>query len=120
MISQLIVLLALGFASAASPVVVRDNLVKLPIARRLTFDLASNATLLEVDQARAKAIKNLLKPPPGQSDPTTAAATLNVPVTNAAQIYTAAVRSHNYQFGTSLMIPKVQVGSPPTTCWSPL
>ncbi|OBZ76839.1 Polyporopepsin [Grifola frondosa] len=51
----LLSLCALSLTAKATPVVVRDSPVTLPFARRMNF--TGSATLLEIDQARAKALK---------------------------------------------------------------
>ncbi|KAI0797265.1 aspartic proteinase precursor [Irpex lacteus] len=99
MFTQLIATLTLALYCTATPVVVRDNLVKLPIARR--FNATGTSKLIELDRARATALKNSVKSRRGSSFNKSAirAAIGNEPVTNQATTYTAAI----------------QVGNPPTT-----
>ncbi|KAI0089551.1 aspartic proteinase precursor [Irpex rosettiformis] len=99
MFTQLIATLTLALYCAATPVVVRENLVKLPIARR--FNATGSSKLVELDRARAVALKNSVKSKhtSGRFKSAVRAAIGNEPVTNQATIYTAAV----------------QVGNPPTT-----
>ena len=94
MFTQLIATLTLALVCAASPVVVSDNLVKLPIARR--FNATGVAKLVELDRARARHLKSHVKPENTREGFKSAAkaalgATANEPVTNQATTYTAAV-----------------------------
>ena len=55
--SALFVLCAATTAATASPVVVRDSPVSLPLARRVAF--TGSAKIVEQDQARAALLKNV-------------------------------------------------------------
>ncbi|OBZ76836.1 Polyporopepsin [Grifola frondosa] len=92
----LLSLCALSLTARAIPVVVRDSPVTLPFARRMNF--TGSATLLEIDQARAKALKARSQSH-GIFDKS---AIISVPTTNQAVYYTASVG----------------VGTPPTQCSS--
>ena len=91
MFTQLIVPLTLALYCAASPAVVRENLVKLPIARR--FNATGTSKLVELDRARAAALKSSVgtNRRSGKFKSALRAAIGNEPVTNQATIYTAAV-----------------------------
>lgn len=97
MFSQLsiCVFLALIVAeSNASPVVVNESPIKLPIARRLNL---TGTTLLKSDQARARFLKNqhlLPKPEFDVNKVKSAAAAMGVDITNGAVSYTAEVSTN--------------------------
>lgn len=55
--SSLLSILLLAFAVSANPVVVRDNLVRLPIARQV--NVTSMGHILKNDQARAAALRTI-------------------------------------------------------------
>ena len=87
MFSQLCATVSLALLAAASPIVVRKTPISVPLARRFNATGASN--VLASDQARARflksgGIKSVHKPAVNAGD---------VPVTNGAVIYTAAVRA---------------------------
>ncbi|OBZ76214.1 Polyporopepsin [Grifola frondosa] len=84
-IFALISLCALSLTARAIPLVVRDSPVTLPFARRLNF--TGSATLLEIDQARAKALKARSQSQ-GKFDKS---AVISVPATNQAVDYTVSV-----------------------------
>ena len=84
--ARLFATLSLALLCVASPVVVRDSHVKLPLARR--FNYTGTATLPGIDRARARALVNKVTNPPA---PLSKAAAQSVPVTNIATIYTVAV-----------------------------
>ena len=88
MFSQLYITVCLALFAAASPVVVRNGPISIPLARRFNATGAKN--VLAADQARAKFLKSGVK--------TTHKAAVNsgsLPVTNAAVTYTAAVCIQN-------------------------
>ncbi|KAI0689557.1 aspartic proteinase precursor [Cytidiella melzeri] len=95
MLTQLIATLTLALVCTATPVIVRDNLIRLPIARRVNSTGISK--LIEIDQARARTLKTSSKTRHAsarfRSAPTVAV--FNDPVTNAATTYTAAVQVGN-------------------------
>ncbi|THG99711.1 hypothetical protein EW026_g2683 [Hermanssonia centrifuga] len=99
MFSSASLVLILAITAAASPVVVRDNFVRLPFARRLK--LTGTASLLELDQSRARSLKTQLRNKFNhkQLKNLLTASTFPVPVTNGVVSYTVGV----------------EVGSPPTT-----
>lgn len=127
MFTQLVATLTLALLCAASPVIVTDNFVKLPIARR--FNSTGAAKLVQLDRARAQTLKASSQSRHSSQHFRNAAkaavgAMSDEPVTNQATTYTAAVSGlrfgdathHGYtDTGTHL---QVQVGSPPTTCES--
>ncbi|CCM07181.1 uncharacterized protein FIBRA_09522 [Fibroporia radiculosa] len=76
----LLTTLALSCAAAASPIVVRDSLVSLPLLRQL--NTSQLAGLVTSDQARARSL---------QGAPQSYAAADNVSVVNQATTYTATV-----------------------------
>ena len=78
--------LALGLYSDAA-VVRRESPVTLQFARR--FNFTGSSKILELDQARAKALKARALAQPGHFS---RAAITNVPATNQAVEYTATVR----------------------------
>ncbi|EKM61755.1 uncharacterized protein PHACADRAFT_112598 [Phanerochaete carnosa HHB-10118-sp] len=92
MLSQLFVALSLVAFTAASPVVIRNSPVTLPLARR--FNTNSGHTIAEIDQSRAKALKAAVSPAAGNGSGVNP-----VPVTSSTVIYTA----------------EVLIGSPPQT-----
>ena len=84
-----LVLLGLALFSQAGPVVIRDNLIRLPLAKKV--NVTSAAQILKEDQARATRLVSRLT-----SD------VENDPVNNKASFYSATVN----------------VGSPGTACKS--
>ena len=86
MFSQLCVIVSLAILATASALVVRDAPISIPLARRFNATGAKN--ILAADQARAKFLKS-----GGRSVHKPAAGTGDVPVTNGAVTYTAAVRT---------------------------
>lgn len=99
MFSQLVVVITLALWSAATPVVVNDNLIRLPLARR--FNATGTTTILQHDQARAKGLKTGSQAGPKTTSVAAAAAASGTSfpeaITNGAVTYTAEVRSlrHN-------------------------
>ena len=83
------VFLGLALFSQAGPVVIRDNLIRLPLAKKV--NVTSAAQILKEDQARATRLVSRLT-----------SGVENDPVTNKASFYSATVN----------------VGSPGTTCKS--
>ena len=53
--AALLATVTLALSAAANPIVVRDSIVSLPLAKR--FNFTSSASILEHDQARAKGLK---------------------------------------------------------------
>lgn len=104
-------LLALGIASAASPVVVRKSPVTLPLARHYNF--TPGVTIPEVDRARIHALKEYTRRKAEGSD-----GVWPVPATNAVVTYTTVVRWAGVIVITVLFIVSLQVaiGTPPTDC----
>ncbi|GJE97844.1 aspartic peptidase A1 [Phanerochaete sordida] len=94
MFSKLLVAVSIALAASASPLAIRSSPVTIQLARR--FNTTGSKNIIELDQARAKFLKN-----GGSAKFKTASASSapSVPVTNGAVTYTA----------------EVQVGSPPTT-----
>ncbi|KAI1792686.1 acid protease [Ganoderma leucocontextum] len=91
--STLLALCAAATAATASPVVVRDSPVSLPLARRVAF--TGSAKIVEQDQARAQLLKNVGHGKGAQSK----RAAPDVQAVNELTYYTV----------------QVGVGSPPTT-----
>lgn len=86
-----------ALAVSATPLVVRDSIVSVPVARR--FNSTGAATILEIDQARASVLREVALS--GQSRSGSAVQTLFTdPATNGLVDYTV----------------QVGVGSPATTC----
>lgn len=83
--SSLLTTIVLALAVSATPVVVRENTVTLPFAKRATSSSAGPLRLLERDQARAAHLKAR-----GQSD-LSARATGSIAATNGAEDYTVQV-----------------------------
>lgn len=118
------VLLVLLVASNASPVLVSENHIKLPIARRLTRNL-TGTTLLRYDQARASHLRTQRlshKPTLAKSKVRGDAWADDVDLVNGATQYTAevSVLAHRISSYTmtdlehlALSIVQVLVGSPP-------
>lgn len=95
MFAQLLVTFALAILSAASPLVVRNSPITLPLTRRM--NLTGTKTILERDQIRAKGLragKSAKIPSSGTEEAAAAASTFAVPATNQITTYTAEV-SHN-------------------------
>ena len=84
------VLSGLALSSGANPIVIRDNLIRLPLAK--TLNVTSAGQILKADQARAARIVSSLKP---QADGAPSA-----PAVNAASFYSS----------------QLNVGSPSTAC----
>lgn len=83
MFSQLSLVCSLALLSAASPLVSRNAPAQLPLARRL--NLTAGTKIPDVDQARAKDLKNAIMGPKSDDGVNP------VPVINSAVIYTAEV-----------------------------
>lgn len=90
MFASLTVTVTLALLTAASPLVVRQGPVTLPLARH--FNFTGTKTLLERDQARAKAFKSGTKVKPNAAAASASASSFPVPVVNGAVTYTAEVR----------------------------
>ncbi|KAI1786220.1 acid protease [Ganoderma leucocontextum] len=91
-LSALLALTATAIAVSAKPIVVRDSPVTLPIARR--FNSTGTANIVKADQARAKVLKARSQASSAPAVNTAAGKIfpgINVPVTNAAVIYTASI-----------------------------
>lgn len=93
MFTQLLLTVILALVSAASPLVVRDGLITLPLTRRMNF--TGTKTIIARDQLRATHLRvggSARKVAFTPAEQKAAASTIPVPATNAADIYTAAVR----------------------------
>ena len=88
MFSQLFVAVYLALFTAATPVVVRDSPITIPVVRRLNFT-SGTKVLLEQDQARARFLKSGAAKQKGPK--ASSAATFPVPVINEAVSYIAQV-----------------------------
>ena len=93
MFSQLTfgVLFALVLASNASPTVINESPIKIPITRRLNL---TGTSLVKSDRARATFLKNIKSQPKPDFNVTkakSAAAAMGVGITNGAVTYTAEV-----------------------------
>ena len=92
MFSQVVVYLLLAdvLASNATPVVINESPIRLPIARRLNL---TGTTLVKADQARAKFLKTRSQLPKPNFDirkaKQNAASAVGVGITNTAVSYTA-------------------------------
>lgn len=87
---SLLLALTLALAVSATPVVqVRDNLIRLPIAKK--FNLTGTHTLLARDQARVKHLNALAKSRIAGTS-LSSDAVISVPVDNQAVSYIATVR----------------------------
>lgn len=75
---------SLAAVSLASPVVVRNSPVSVPLSRR--FQATAGRTVADIDLSRAKALQAAVSPI-AQSGPSVNP----IPVTNSATIYTAEV-----------------------------
>ena len=84
MFCKLLIPIYLALTIAASPVVVRNSPVSVPLARR--FNVTGAKNVLAADQARAKFLKGGAK-----SARKAAGGSGSIPLTNAAVTYTAAV-----------------------------
>ncbi|KAI0342244.1 acid protease [Trametopsis cervina] len=96
MFAPLLATLTLALLCTSSPVLIRENPVKLTLARH--FNFTGSAKIIEADQARARALKTRTHVPPAQFGAAANAASSG-PLTNTAVTYTA----------------EVLVGSPATT-----
>ena len=85
MLVQLLATILLALVAAASPLVSHKSPVTLPLARR--FNFTGGHTILQRDQARAKALREMARPDPK----TVNAATWPVLATNTAVTYTVQV-----------------------------
>jgi len=92
--SFLIVTLTLALAVAANPLAIRDQLITLPIAKRV--NVTGTANLLQRDQARARGLKRLGQ---ARAGGVVSDAVVSVPATNSLVDY----------------VVNVGVGSPATT-----
>lgn len=92
MFTPLLVTVTLALLSAASPLVIRNSPITVPLTRRMNF--TGTKTVLERDQIRAKGLMagRSTKIPSG-TRAAEAASTFAVPATNQATIYTAEVAS---------------------------
>lgn len=94
--ASLLSTLLLALAVSANPIVVRDNLIRVPFAKKI--NVTSEGHILKNDQARAAALRaHALGRASGKL---TKDAVISVPVQNQAVTYVASVG----------------VGSPATTC----
>ena len=112
--------LALGLYSDALVVRNTASPVTLPFARRFNFTGASK--ILEIDQARAKALKARALAKPGHFS---RSAITNDPVTNQAVDYVANVLPISQLFSSLVcssyfLCSEVGVGTPPSDCVYPL
>ncbi|KAI0649653.1 aspartic proteinase precursor [Trametes meyenii] len=90
MLARLLPFVALAVSAVvANPIVVRDSLVTLPIARRL--NVTGAADLVKSDQARAKVLKQKALGKGKGANLKSAASVIDVPVTNGAVTYTVSV-----------------------------
>ncbi|PSR75643.1 hypothetical protein PHLCEN_2v8934 [Hermanssonia centrifuga] len=91
MLSSSFFTLLLALTAASSPVVIRDNLIKLPLVKRINS--TGSANILQRDQARAKSFKTQGRPHSTQfkHGSTAAAAPVSVPITNGVVSYTVEV-----------------------------
>ena len=89
MFCQLTVTITLALLTAASPLVVRQNPITLPLARH--FNFTGTKTIKELDQARAKAFKSGTKVKPDAAAASASASSFPVPAINGAVAYTAQV-----------------------------
>ena len=92
--ASLLTTVLLALAVAAEPIMMKKSLVSLPLSRRINVN-SSVRTILEHDQARAKALKAH-----GTAKAAGVARQVSTPATNEAVSYIAAIG----------------VGSPATTC----
>lgn len=81
-----VALLTLALAVAANPIVVRDSTITIPFAKQV--NLTGSATLVQLDQARAKALKEHGS---AKSSGKFVVAAASVPVTNTGVSYIASV-----------------------------
>ena len=81
-----VALLTLALAVAANPIVVRDSTITIPFAKQV--NLTGSATLVQLDQARAKALKEHGST---KSSGKFVVAAASVPVTNTGVSYIASV-----------------------------
>ena len=86
-----LVLFGLALSSWASPIVIRDNLIRLPLAK--TVNVTSARQILKADQARAAVLASGQKLNASDSVP-------SAPAMNTASFYSA----------------QLNVGSPSTAC----
>ena len=84
---SLTVALTLALYCAASAVVVKDNLIRIPVAKKIS--LSGGSKLIELDQARARSFKSKTRVSTGSAN--ARAAAVNVPVTNDVTGYLANV-----------------------------
>ena len=91
MFTQLLVVITLALLSSASPLVVRDSPITLPLTRRM--NLTGTKTILERDQVRAKGLRagrsTTIPQPAGAAE--AAASSFPLAATNQATTYTAEV-----------------------------
>lgn len=124
MFAQLAVTVALALSSAATPVVVRDNLITLPLARR--FNITGSKTVHQRDQARAQGFRHATRARTRTHSHTAASAAASAtsfvePVTNSAVSYIASVsfsseRAGDHEALRSGNPSQVSIGSPAQTC----
>jgi hypothetical protein len=90
MFAQLTITITLALLSAATPVVVRDSFITLPLARR--FNTTGSKTVLQRDQARAQGFKSGTRARTHTAAASAASGTsFPEAVTNGAVSYTAEV-----------------------------
>ena len=90
MFGQLFIALTLALYGVATPVVVRDSHVTIPVARRFMSHRLKGTTLPQVNRARARALKSKVRTSKVQPA-ASAAAPVNDPVTNVVDAYIAQV-----------------------------
>ena len=91
MFSQLLVVVYLSLVAAASPLVVRNSPISIPLARR--FNLTGGTKIADLDRARAQSFKSGARTAHAKTNPASDAI-VPVPVVNAAVTYTATVIGH--------------------------
>lgn len=101
---KLFVIFSFALAVAANPVVVRQSLITIPVARHINVTNSTN--ILKINQARAKAIR--LHALAGSQDANPAATADgpmdNAPVTNDVLGYTVDVSHLNSKLSRYLMV----------------
>lgn len=115
--ASLLAVVSLALSIAANPVVIRDSLVSLPIAKR--FNFTSSARLIDHDQARATHLKALGTRKAqarltGRSDD----AVVSIPIVNELVNYAVNVSLLSFciMHLLTICIVQVGVGTPATTC----
>lgn len=96
--SSLLYAVLLALAVSANPIVVRDNLIRLPFAKQFNVTAGTAGNLLKADQARAAALK------------------AHGSAKSAGTLAKDAVVSFTVQNQAVTYVASVGVGSPATTC----